>query len=288
MANVSLLWNKSTDLGSYSAGNWSAGLPLANLAEADVRRVARTGGVTAADTRFRVDLNAVMPVSISDFVLLGHNLTTAATVRFVVTSDAADASPAARTLDTGQLQVWVPTVLFGALPWGVFPWDGIDVTAYPSGTAFFHRSGQLGLGRYLWVYISDVANPAGYIQAGRFMAGAAWSPRTNAAYGASIRWMDAGEVKRTRGGRRLLNARPRYRQFEMSFERLTQDEALGVAFEFDRLLGKGGNFYLSMDPAEPGQYRFRRSIYAALVDSAAIATPRWNSWAWSITAEELI
>jgi hypothetical protein len=288
MANVSLLWSKPTDGGAYSGGNWTTTLPLANLAEADVRRVARTTGVTTADTRFRVDLNAVMPVSISDFVLLNHNLTTTATVRFVVTSDAADASPAARTLETGPLPVWVPTVVPGSLPWGVFPWDGIDATAYPTGTAFFHRSAQIGVGRYVWVYISDAANPAGYVQLGRFMAGTAWSPRSNVAYGASIKWIDPAEVRRTRGGRRLVHERPRYRQFEMSFGRLTQDEAMGIAFEIDRQLGKGGNFYLAMDVDEAGQFRFRRSIYAALVDSAAIATPRWNSWSWNITAEELI
>ena len=288
MANVSLLWSKPTDGGAYSGGNWTTSLPLANLTEADVRRVARSSGVTAADTRFRVDLNAVMPVSISDFVLLNHNLSTTATVRFVVTTDAADALPAARTLDTGALPVWVPTVVPGSLPWGVFPWDGIDVTAYPTGTAFFHRSAQIGVGRYVWVYIFDAANPAGYVQLGRFMAGTAWSPRTNAAYGASIQWIDPGEVKHTRGGRRLVNERPRYRQFEMSFGRLTQDEAMGIAFEVDRQLGKGGNFYLAMDVDEAGQFRFRRSIYAALVDSAAIAIPRWNSWSWNITAEELI
>lgn len=63
---------------------------------------------------------------------------------------------------------------------------------------------------------------------------------------------------------------------------------MGVAFELDRQLGKSGNFYLSMDPEEPGEFRFRRSIYAALVETAAVSIPRWNTWAWSITAEELI
>lgn len=288
MANVAILWNKPTDAGTYSGGSWSGSLPLSNLAEADVKRVARTTGVTTANTQFRVDLNAAMPVSISDFVLLGHNLTTTATVRFVVTSNASDASPSARTVDTGPLAVWVPTAVFGALPWGVFPWDGIDVNAYPSGTAFFHRSGQVGFGRYLFVYITDTTNAAGYVQIGRFMAGQSWSPRINAAYGASLQWNDPGEVRRTRGGRRLLSARPRFRQFRMSFERLTKDEAFGIAFEIDRQLGKGGNFYLAMDPDEPGQFRFRRSIYAALVESAPIATPSYGTWTWNITAEELI
>lgn len=288
MANVAILWNKPTDAGTYSQGSWVAGLPLANLADPDVKKVARSTNATTANTRFRVDFGASVPVSISDFVMLGHNLTTAATVRFVVTTDANDATPSARTLETAALPVWVPTVLPGALPWGVFPWDGIDTSAYPAGPAFFHRSGQNGLGRYLWVYVTDTANPAGYIEIGRFMAGAAWSPLFNAAYGASIRWIDPSETRRTRGGRRLVLTRPRYREFNMSFERLTKDEAFGVAFEINRQLGKGGNFFVAFDLEEAGQFRFRRSIYAALVDSAPIATPFHDNFTWNITAEELI
>lgn len=288
MARVSILWNKPTDIGTYSQGGWVGGLPLTNLVDADVKRVARSTGVTTAETRFRVDLGTAEPVYISDFVLLGHNASIFATVRFVVTDDATDANPAARSLDTGALQIWEPTVLPGARPWGLWPWGGVDPSVYPSGTAFFHRSGQAGLGRYLWCYITDTANTAGYVEIGRFIAGAAWSPQVNASYGASIRWVDPSEAKRTRGGRRIVTARPRFRQFELTLGRLSQDEAFGVAFEIDRQLGKGGNFYLVMDPEEPGGFRYPRSIYAALVDSAPIAIPRWNAWSWQITAEELI
>ena len=136
--------------------------------------------------------------------------------------------------------------------------------------------------------MTDAANPAGYVQIGRFMAGAAWSPRVNADYGASITWIDPSETKRTRGGRRIVLARPRFREFRLSFERLTKDEAFGVAFEIDRQLGKGGNFFVAFDPEEEGQFRFRRSIYASLVDSAPIATPFYENYTWNITAEELI
>lgn len=288
MANVALLWNKPSDAGTYSGGSWVGGLPLANLAEADVKRVARSTNATVGSTQFRIDLGAAVPPVSSDFVLLGHNLSMAATIRIVVTSDASDASPGARTLDTGQLPAWVPTVVIGALPWGAWPWNGIDPTAYPSGPTFFHRAASVVLGRYVWCYINDTANAAGYVEAGRFMAGAGWSPQVNAAYGASIQWVDPGETKRTRGGRRLYTPRPRFRQFQMQFNHLTKDEAFGVAFEVDRQIGKGGNFFLAMDPAEDGQFRFRRGVYAALVDSQPIAQPHFNRWSWSIVAEELI
>jgi hypothetical protein len=142
--------------------------------------------------------------------------------------------------------------------------------------------------QYVWVYIEDTANPAGYVQAGRFMAGAAWSPTVNASYGATIAWIDPGEARRTRGGRRLVVARPRYRQLVLRFAALRKDEALGVAFEISRRLGKEGDFLLITDPAESGEYLFRRAIYAAQTDVSPIEAASVDGWSWSITAEELI
>jgi hypothetical protein len=288
MANVSLLWNKTSDTGTYSQGSWEASLPLANLAQEDVQRVARSTGLAAGATKFRIDLGAGLPIVASDFVLLNHNASTAATIRIVVTNNAADADAGQRALDTGVMPVWGPTVIPGSMPWGTFPWDGIDPRAYPSGYVFFHHADGAPIGRYIWVYLSDPANPAGFLQAGRFMSGAAWSPRSNVDYGTSIRWIDPSEARRTGGGRRLVVGRPRYRQFEMVFHRLTKNEAFGIALEVDRQLGKGGNFFLAMDREEDGAFRFRRSVYAALVDTAPVGIPRLNTWTWSLSGEELI
>lgn len=288
MANVALLWDKPSDRGTLSGGSWLAGLPLANVQEPDVQRVARSASASPAHTRFRVDLGTARPAALSMFVLLNHNITPAGRWRIVATADAADADPAQRVLDTGLLPVWVPTVVFGAQPWGVLPWDGNDASAYPSGTVAFHLLRQPVVARYLWVYVDDAANPAGFVQAGRFLAGQAWSPQVNASYGAAIRWVDAGEARRTRGGRRIVRTAPRYRQFDLQFEALTEAEAMGIAFEVSRQLGKEGDFFLVLDPEAEGSVRFRQSIYAALTDTAPIPTPYFDTWTWSLSAEELI
>jgi hypothetical protein len=287
MANVALLWDKPSDAGAFSGGTWAAGLPLANLKTVDVQQVARTSNATTAATRFRVDLGASPIVPLSTFVLLNHNLTTAARWRIVVTSDASDADAGQRLLDTGLMPVWVPGV-FGTLPWGAFPWDGLQADLYPGGPVALHIAAVVVAARYLWIYMEDAANPAGYVQCGRFLAGAAWSPRVNAAYGATIAWIDPGEPRRTRGGRRVVVARPRYRQIGLRFSTLSKDEAFGVAFEIGRQLGKEGDFLLVTDPAESGGYRFRRVIYAAQVDVSPIEEASVDGWAWSLTAEELI
>ncbi|HEV7458238.1 MAG TPA: hypothetical protein VGN96_15815 [Roseococcus sp.] len=288
MANIALLYDKPSDAGAFSGGSWVAGLPLDNLKERDVQRLARTTDALTASTRFRVDLGTARPFPISSFALLNHNGTTAATWRIVVTNDDDDSDPGARTADTGDLPLWVPTVVLGSLPWGAFPWNGIDPDGYPAGVLAFHLLPGAVLGRYVWVYITDTANPAGYFQAGRFLAGEAWSPEVNASYGASIQYVDPSETRRTRGGRRLVSARPRHRLFRMDFEALTQNEAMGTAFEVQRRLGKAGDFLLCLDPAADGSIRFRQTIYAALSDLEPASITSHRTWAWGLTAEELV
>lgn len=288
MGKAFLLWDKPSDRGTISQGSWVAGLPLANLQNSDVQRVARSTNATTANTRFRVDLGSSAPEGVNSFAMLNHNLSTTAQWRIVVTSDATDTDAGQRVLDTGNINVWVPTVLAGTQAWGTFPWDGIDLRRYPSGTVVFYVTPSAVIARYIWVYITDTTNPAGYVQIGRFLSGAAWSPELNYSYGATLRYVDPSEVKRTRGGRRISLVKPRYRQIELKFDNLTQTEAYGVAFEVDRQLGKTGDFLLSLDPEESGEIRFRRTIYASLVDTSTLQIPYFDRWQWSITAEELI
>lgn len=288
MANVTLLWDKASDRGSLSGGSWVGGLPLAALQTSDVQEVARSTSASTSHTRFVVDLGAAQPEPISGFALLNHNGSLSSKWRVVVTNDAADANPSARKLDSGLMDMWVETVVIGSMPWGAFPWNGIDASRYPGGTIALYFAPSSVIGRYIWVYIEDPTNADGYFQAGRFIAGQTWAPSENAAYGATIQYIDQSEVRRTRGGARLVSPKPRFRQFSLSFPGLTQTEALGTAFEIDRQLGKTGDFLLMMDPEEAGVFRFRRTIYAALVDTSPIAIPAFEEWSWQITAEELI
>jgi hypothetical protein len=64
---------------TFSGGTWAAALPLTNLQDRRLAKVARTSAVTVAATQFDTDLKAARPVRVLS--LVSHNFTTAATVR---------------------------------------------------------------------------------------------------------------------------------------------------------------------------------------------------------------
>lgn len=288
MSNVAILWEKPSDRCSLSGGSWAAGLPLANIKNTDIKRVARTTNAAPSSTRFRLDFGSESLPVWSMFVLLAHNITTSGKVRVVVTSDATDSDPGARVMDTGLTPAWEPTVVWGTLPWGAFPWDGVDTEAYPGGALWFYLNPEPVYGRYVWVYVEDVGNPNGYIDIGRFLAGQAWSPARNINFGAQINWIDPSPVRRSRYGRRFSEELPKYRTVDMQFGLLTQAEAIGASFDILRKVGKTGDLFYVEDPQADPSLRFRTSVYASLVENSPITNEFHDGFTWRLSLEEIV
>lgn len=287
MKPLHVLWKKPSDEGTFSGGSWvsTGGLALANLQTQDVMELARSIGTSEAATCWRIDFGHLVPLSM--FAILNHNGSTVAQRRYVVTNDPDNAG--APVYDTGFESMWTPTEVWGTQPFGAFPFDGIDTAAYPAGTVDLHIAPSTVYGQYLFTSIADVMNPAGYFQAGRFLAGEAATLR--AAFGAKVRPVDPSVARRTRGGRRIVRKLPGYREVSVTFEHLTEASAMATGFEIDRQLGKAGDFLLVYDPDDDPSVRFRRTVYAALTETVGITTttatmPR--RYGWAINAEELI
>lgn len=287
MKPLHVLWDKPTDAGSYTGGSWvdTGGLELDNLTTQDVMELARSADAAEASTWWRVDLGRLTPLSM--FAILNHNGSEIARRRHVVTNSPDNSGTP--VYDTGMERMWATTEVWGARPFGAFPFTGIDARAYPGGTVDLHVAPSTVYGRYLFTYVSDVDNAAGYFQAGRAMAGEAWTQ--SMAFGVKIRSADPSEPRRTRGGRRLVRRLPKYREVSITFEHMTERDALATAFEFERQMGKSGDFLLVYDPDDAPAVRFRRTVYASLTETTGITTttatmPR--RYGWGITAEELI
>jgi hypothetical protein len=290
MGKCAILRHFETDSGTLSGGAWQSGLPLANIRDDDLKKVARSATAAEADTQFRIDFGTTITRYLSVLILLGHSISTAGEVEFVLTDSATDASPTRWT--SGDLPAWRPVVVFGADPWGGFSWDG---GAYPEGYVsppeVIHKLStvrKVGLGgwRYLFCYIKDSANAAGFVDVGRFLGGPVWQPDINISYGFAVHPVDPSATRRTRGALRLVESLPGWREFRLRFGRLNDSEAWGFVYQWMKL-GKKKPVWFAADWAQGDEIGSRRSAFCALKDTAPLTHDFHENEAWELVLEEL-
>lgn len=279
-AKVHILYDKWTDRGVWSGGNWRPTLPLANLATDDIGEPARSVSADPADAWWRIDLGQSLPIRM---VWLGDtNLTDDARIRMALGDDPAGGP---FTLDTGFAITVEPTVPEGTRPWGVMPWGGIEGRR----DALWIDMQAGGAGRYLWLWIDDAANPDGYVQLGRFVGGCPTVPRHNVSYGSSVtpRAARTGGGKRTRGGRKLKTGDPRPREQKLVFQHQTEDDALGAHYDI-LAQGEDNTMVLVLKPkARPG-LRARLTMYCSLVSTTDIVESSHRRYSWTMHVDEEI
>lgn len=280
--NVAVLRHKESDQGTLTGGSWLVGLPLANIRDTDIKKVARSTSVAVGHTQFRIDFGTVAVRYLQLFVLLNHNISAAGTVRFVLTNDAADVG--ARVLDSGALPP-APVAVAGDEPWGGFGLDGTSPSPYALTTTLMWEASEAKTARYLFVYVSDAANPAGYIDIGRFLAGPAWRPVTNVAR-FELQPVSRSTARRTHGGRRIAKKRSGYRRFIMAFEFLSKPEAIGFIGGW-ALAGIDEDVFVVFDSDEYSGGRERRAIYCALEDLPGLSEQIHDIFDVTVVVEEL-
>jgi hypothetical protein len=265
-----------TDSGTLSGGTWEASLPLANIRDADIAKVARSSGATTGATQFRIDFGTTLARYLGLLVLLGHNFSAAATVQFVLTASATDAT--SRIYDSGALPAWVAATVHGRGTGGGYAAENAAYAeSWISPPEVRHKLTsvqQVGSGgaRYLFVYIVDTGNAAGYVQLGRFLGGPVWQPEYGAAFPPQIRVVDPSLVARTRGGLRVAGNDTRYREMKLRFDALSENEAWAFLHEWQRL-GTRHEVWVEMDHDDSAAIGGRRRMRCALADTAVIGKP---------------
>jgi hypothetical protein len=242
--------------------------------------------MSTAHTQFKVDLGVTRTKYFNSFFILGHNLSSSASVEFVVTNSTTDVT-SAREYTSGLVAAWTPTTVWGASPWGGFGWDGVGgVDEYVSPPVVRHTIASAVTGQYLFVYVRDSANPAGYIEIGRFLAGPYWQPAINMNYGATWQYVDPSIVRRTPYGRRFTQRLPVFRTVSLSLEAATVEEAWGFLGEWQRL-GKGKEVLFMHDLDDPSSMAQRRLMYCALSDTSGIVESSFERYSVDLVLEEL-
>lgn len=222
---------------TLSLGSWSATLPLANLQDRTVQLVARTTDAANASSKFLATFDKARPMNV--VALVNHNLGVDATYRFRLYDDAGLTMLA---YDSGAVNVFGTFYDEDTDPGG---WDGGNL--WDLGLTAEEREGLTPTlvhllpttvsARYLLVELFDSANPAGYVQAGRFFVANGWTPAYNMAYGASLQYEPRDEIAEADSGAEYFNARPapRVARFELGF--MSEAEGMARAFDMQRTLG---------------------------------------------------
>lgn len=286
MSNVVLAFNNRADSAVLSGGSWTTGLPLGNLKTRILNQPARSANALEASTQFSVTFPTAFRVNALS--LSKHNLDADATWRIRAFSDSGFST---ETYSSGGFEkVWQPYTGEGDEAWeSTSFWDG-RVT-YEDAKGYIWHAIKIIAGniesRYWKIEIINPTNPAGYIEIGRLFMAAAWSPKYNFSYGASIQFEDRSEVEESADGTEHYLRKTPYRIIRMSLDFLTTDEAMRGVLDLQRTMGVTGEVLVVWDPSEI-EHRVRRSFLGRLRQLSAIEHPYFESHKAQFEIKELL
>lgn len=85
MANIFLAWQNRIDEATLSGGSWNSSLPLTNVQNRQVQKVARSSDAANASTKFDLDLGSGQSIGV--LALVVHNISASGKVRISASND---------------------------------------------------------------------------------------------------------------------------------------------------------------------------------------------------------
>jgi hypothetical protein len=209
MANAIVAYQNRIDESTFASyGSWDASLPLTNLKNRVLSKVARSTDDANASTKMRFSLTKERIVGV--VAVVNHNLSTTATWRYRVYSDSGYST---LTYDSGTLDVW-PT-----MPVGYFEWedDGFWFMKTPEEdrelftATTIHVPTVTVIAQYYQIEFFDDTNPDGYVQLGRVFVGKKYQPTINMNLGASVGYESRTLVDEALSGSEYFDRRNSFR-----------------------------------------------------------------------------
>jgi hypothetical protein len=270
MANIMLGFPNRADAAVLSGGQWQ--VPITNLQDRRLSRVARSASLARSSTQFDVDLG--VPRRLSLIAIVRHNLGLNAKYRVRIALDAAFANV---VYDSAVLPR-TPAVLMDFLAqqyfvegrvWGdAWPrlystamldwedpnwWDGRlpeeDRKGYPG--LLVQVLAEPAFGRYVRIEFDDPDNPDGFIELGRMFLSQGWSPHNNASWNPSLGWEFDTTMDRALDGTPYFDRKTGRRVHKFGLDFLDPNEAYGKVFEMQRGTGTDREVMLVWDRDDP-------------------------------------
>lgn len=250
MANITLGFPNRVDSAVLSDGAWVESLPLPNLQDRALARVARSIDLELSSTMFTIDLQQQRTLRVLAFI--AHNFSLSARITLVF-SNTANFSDPALTISS---DAW-PSVSDGEWDLDALEWENDN---FWLGTYLQEDiEGQTPtcsillpediLARYVKVTIDDKSNTAGFVQIGRLFLGSAFlQPRINYSFGATLGYEDATNIDTALSGAEYFDRREPVRVMRFTLGYLSADEGFGAALELTRRAGVSGEVFVIPNP----------------------------------------
>jgi len=258
MGNALFLYEPKSDNATFSGGNWRPSLPLSNMADKRLSRVARSVNTLLASTQFRVSLPTVIPFRA--LAMGPMNISTAYQYRIrtwsadfdLMLSDTDWVKPfdgqAAGPLD---LEWEDPNFWFG-----LTPFDDQE-----RGVWLIHDFGEPQVGQYWTFEIDDQTNPDGYIDIGRLFMPTTFEPELNYGYDSNGLSFENNVLSaQMLNGGTQFSRRINPRVFRAAFPTVREPEAFGDFYRLFRTVGYDGEVFVIPDPDDVANIQ-KRSIF---------------------------
>ncbi|MGV6875956.1 hypothetical protein ACUSIJ_25130 [Pseudochelatococcus sp. B33] len=264
---MALYYGNFADTATLSGGSWTVGLPLNNLKNRMLRRVARSTNANLTSTIVNVDLGAAQ--SIPAIFLGPYNASGQLKYRARGAANSGMTSPlhdsgwvAANVVPSLSLAWEDPGFWYGISSSGEVELRGWIMHFLPSPVS----------ARYWRIEVDDTTNPAGYLQFGRLMMPKKWQPSINYEPGSTgLSLEDRTVVRESIGGSEYFWRRQEPRVFNCAWPYLKEEDTYGSALNMMRDLGTSGEVFVVPDP--DSTYVQRRSFLGRMRSRDAIGQP---------------
>jgi hypothetical protein len=243
----------------FAAGNWSTQLPMANVIDRRLSRLARTVDTIGGSATVKVDLGVARSVGL--LALLSPNVTKTSTptVSFIGASDSLFASI---VYNSGSLQAW---------PTGVTAEDVTGPDGSPMNVWSVNIPATPQNARYWQIQLVDTGNADGYNDVARVIIAGAYRPSRPVTVGARSQLENDTVRTKTEGGATLYKAMPTSRVDTFSLANIPESEALTSIRRMQHRLGTSGPLFFVLDETDP--YRYMRSYQGTLRQLGALEYP---------------
>jgi hypothetical protein len=126
--------------------------------------------------------------------------------------------------------------------------------------------------RYWRVDLTDAANPATFVNAGRLVISSAWQSSRFQRKGEAITVTDTSKITRMTGGQAIPTPYPVLMGRDFTIPYLTEDEMYAQVYELARLRGTSKEALVIMDPAAT-THQQKKMIYGLFASGVQISRP---------------